>query len=142
MAIQDVISRLATKIDAVSGIKGVDEYLPEALPSVENWVVIYPGEALFIGGAPSGYMTALYSVVIEIHTPRTVLPHAVKRIVGYFDDIPNAIFEDLFNGYINNTVSTIGNITSTGLIAMQYAGIDTIGFRYTVRDIKIQTAVS
>ena len=142
MAIQDVIERMADKIDAITGIKSTSDYLPEQLPSVENWVVLYPGETRFIGGQPAGYMTALYSVVIEIHTPRKVLPQSIKKIIGYYDDIPAALFEDLFDGYLNNTVSTLGEITSTGLIAMQYAGIDTIGFRYTVTGIKLQTAVS
>ena len=142
MAIQDVIERMADKIDAITGIKGASDYLPEALPDVENWVVLYPGETTFIAGMPAGYMTALYTVIIEIHTPRKMLPHSIKKIIGYFDDIPNALFDDLFDGYLNSTVSTIGDITSTGLIAMNYAGIDTIGFRYAVTGIKLQTAVS
>lgn len=142
MAIQDVIERMADKIEAISGINGASDYLPEQLPEVENWVVLYPGNTRFIGGEPAGYMTTLYDVVIELHTTRNTLPQAIKRIIPYFDDIPNALFDDLFNGYMNGTVSTIGEITSTGLVAMNYAGIDTIGFRYTVTGIKLQTAVS
>lgn len=142
MAIQDVIERMADKIALVTGIKGASDYLPEALPTTENWVVIYPGETEFIGGEPSGYMTALYTVVVEIHTPRVVLPEAIKRLMPFFDDIPNALYDDLFDGYMNNTVSTIGTITSEGLISLNYAGIDTIAFRYKVNGIKIQTAIS
>ena len=142
MAIQDVIARMQTVIEGISGIKGADQYLPEALPTVENWVVMYPGESEFIPGLPAGYMTALYNVVIEIHTPRNTLPMAIKRVIGYFDDIPNALYDDRCDGYMNGTVSTIGEITSTGLVAMNYAGIDTVGFRYTVRDIKIQTVIT
>jgi len=142
MAIQDAIARMQTDIEAISGIKGADQYLPEALPTVENWVVMYPGETEFIPGLPSGYMTAMYSVIIEIHTPRNTLPQAHKRIVALYDDIPIKLFDDLLDTKLNNTVSTFGNITSTGLIAMNYAGIDTVGFRYTVRDIKIQTVIT
>ncbi len=141
MAIQDAIARMQTDIEAISGIKGADQYLPEALPTVENWVVMYPGETEFIPGLPSGYMTAMYSVIIEIHTPRNTLPQAHKRIVALFDDIPLKLFDDLYDTKLNNTVSTFGSITSTGLIAMNYAGIDTVGFRYTVHGIKIQTAI-
>lgn len=141
MAIQDVIERINDKIEAISGIKGASDYLPEQLPAVENWVVTYPGESVFMGGVPAVYMTALYNVVIELHTPRKILPKAVKKVIAYFDDIPNALFDDLYDGKLNNTVSTFGDITSSGLIAMNYAGIDTVGFRYTVRDIKIQTAI-
>jgi len=141
MAIQDVIERMADKIEAISGIKGVSDYLPESLPTTENWVVIYPGASEFMGG-PVGYMTALYSVVIEIHTPRKVLPYAVERIMPYFDDIPVALLDDLYDGLMDNTVSHFEAITSTGLVAMNYEGIDTIGFRYTVSGIKIQQAVS
>lgn len=142
MAAQDAIARMKTVIEGITGIKGADEYLPAALPTVENWVVMYPGETEFIAGLPAGYMTALYNVVIEIHTPRNTLPQAHKRIVALYDDIPIALFDDLFDTKLDSTVSTFGNITSTGLIAMNYAGIDTVGFRYTVRDIKIQTVVS
>ncbi len=142
MAIQDVIERIADDIEAISGIKGASDYLPEQLPDVENWVVIYPGEAEFIGGNPAEYMTALYNVEVEIHTPKTTLPEAIQRIVDYYDAIPLALFDDLFDTQLNSTVSTFGNITSTGLVAMEYAGIKTIGFRYTVRDVKIQQAVT
>ena len=142
MAIQDVIERMADKIEAITGIKGASDYLPEALPTTENWVVIYPGESTFIGGEPAGYMTALYSVVIEIHTPRVNLPHVIERLMPFFDEIPNALYDDLFDGYMNGTVSTIGEITSTGLVSLNYAGIDTIAFRYIVTGIKIQSAIS
>lgn len=142
MAIQDVINRMDTKIEAITGIKGVSNYLPEALPTAENWVVIYPGQSEFIGGQPAGMMTALYSVVIEIHVPRATLPNSIAKVMPFFSAIPNALYDDLFDGYMSNTVSTIGNITSTGLISMNYAGIDTVGFRYTVNDIKLQSVVS
>ena len=142
MAIQDVIERMADKIEAISGIKGASDYLPEQLPSVNNWVVLYPGEALFIGGQPSGYMTALYTVVIELHTPRKNLPNDIERIMPYFSAIPNALYDDLFDGLMNSTVSTIGDITSEGLVALSYAGIETLAFRYRVTGIKIQTTVS
>ena len=142
MALQDVIDRMQDKIEAITGIKGASNYLPESLPSTENWVVLYPGASQFIGGMPAGMMTALYSVVIEVHTPRTNLPASIKRIMPYFSTIPNALYDDLFDGYLNNTVSTIGDIISSGLISMSYAGIDTVGFRYTVNGIKIQSTVS
>jgi len=142
MALQDVIDRMETKIEAISGIKGASNYLPEALPVTENWVVIYPGETRFMGGNPAGMMTALYSVIVELHSPRQNLPAAIKRVMPYFSAIPNALYDDLFDGLLNNTVSTIGDITSSGLISMQYAGIDTVGFRYTVNNIKIQSTVS
>lgn len=142
MAIQDVIARIKVDIEAITGIKGADEYLPESLPTVENWVVMYPGETEFIPGLPAGYMTALYNVIIELHTPRNILQHSHKRVMPFYDDIPIKLFDDLLDTKLDNTVSTFGNITSTGLISMRYAGIDTIGFRYTVRDIKLQTVIS
>lgn len=142
MAIQDVIARMKVDIEAITGIKGADEYLPESLPTVENWVVMYPGETEFIPGLPAGYMTAMYNVIIELHTPRNILQHAHKRLMPFYDDIPIKLFNDLLDTKLNNTVSTFGNVTSTGLVSMSYAGIDTIGFRYTVRDIKLQTVIS
>lgn len=142
MAIQDVINCMVTKIEEVSGIKGASAYMPEQLPSVDNWVVVYPGETTFIGGEPAGYMTALYSLVIEIHTPLKRLPGDIERIMPYFSAIPNALYSELFKSRMDGTVDAIGEITSTGLISLRYAGIDTIAFRYTVRDIKIQSAVS
>ncbi len=142
MAIQDVIERMADKIEAISGIKGASDYLPEQLPSVDNWVVIYPGETTFIGGEPAGYMTALYTIVVELHTPRKNLPNDIERLMPYFSAIPNALYDDLFDGLMNSTVSTIGEITSEGLVSLKYAGIDTLAFRYRVNGVKLQTAVS
>lgn len=142
MAIQDAIGRMKTKIANITGIKGADEYLPEALPTTENWVVIYPGSTTFIGGQPAGCMTSLYSVVIEIHTPRNNLPQAIKKVMPYYDDIPNALFDELFDTKFTSTVDTFESIDCTGLISMSYAGVETVGFRYTVKNVKIITTVS
>lgn len=142
MALQDVIGKMVAKIELISGIKGADEYLPEALPTADNWVVCYAGPSNFVGGNPAGSMTALYSVIIEIHTPRASLPSAVSKVMGFFDDIPNALFDELFDTKFTSTCSTIGNIESTGVISMEYAGIQTVGIRYTVQGVKLQTTVS
>lgn len=142
MAIQDVITRMATQIEAISGIKGVDKYAPEDLPTTDLWVVLDPGIAEFIGGQPAGTMTALYKVNIDLYTPRNTLPYAIQRLLPYYDDIPNALYDDLFDTKLNNTVSTFGTITTSEITPVDYAGVSTLRLRYTVHNIKLQSVVS
>ena len=57
----------------------------------------------------------------------------------YWEAIPDALWGDPTLG---GTVSTIGTISSTGLIALNYNGVETVAFRYTLQNVKIETAIT
>ena len=137
MTLQAIIERVMDDVTAITGIKGASDYLPEALPTTENWVIGYAGPSTFESGYGGGDSKALYSVVIEIHVPRQRLPDSVKRVMAFFEAIPNKLIDDLLKTHLNNTCSTFGIIESSGLISFNYAGVDTIGVRYTIRDVKL-----
>ena len=101
----------------------------------------FPFWAAFAGpgiwGSESFRMTkGLLSIIVELHISFTDLPSAVKDAMKYVEAYPKLI---LASGTMGGTVSARGDIDFSGLIGMKYASINTIGFRWLIKDIKIQS---
>lgn len=141
MGLQTAITNIKTQIAAITGIKGASDYLPDSLPNTDNWVVLYPGNSTFEVNA--GMMKELGSIVVELHTPRRAdLASAIKRVMPYWEAIPNCIIDEVMDTQLTAAVSTIGVITCSGIISMKYNDIDTVGIRYTVTGVKIESSIT
>lgn len=141
MGLQSAITNIKTQIEAITGIKGASDYLPDSLPATDNWVVLYPGQSTFEINA--GMMKELGNITIELHTPRRGdLAGAIRRVMPYWEAIPNCIYYEVMDTQLTAAVSTVGMITCSGLISMKYNDIDTIGFRYTVTGVKIESSIT
>ena len=84
-------------------------------------------------------MKQLGSIIVELHMSRKELPRDVEKVMTYNESIPNGILVDTTLG---GNCSTCGPVASSGLIAMEYGGIPTLGIRYTVLNVKLQTALT
>lgn len=136
MSLQDCIEDVANTVAAISGIRSAPVYVPEDT-SVFPFVAVYAGAGEFRTGEPAGLMKYLGSIVVDLHLARKDLPRDVERVMTYHESIPNDILEDTtLGGHCTGS----GPLSCSGLIAMSYGGIETIGLRYTLQNVKIQAA--
>jgi hypothetical protein len=135
MALQDAIARIQTLVAAVDGIRASPQYLPEAI-NIFPYSVCYAGNGSYDFG-PSGVMKGLHNIILEIHVARKDLPRDTEKVMDYADSIPLAIMHDPTLGA---TVSTIGPITYT-FGGMQYGDQLTLGFRFTISNVKLMTTI-
>jgi hypothetical protein len=134
MTLQTAIAQLQTTLGALSGIRGAPEYVPDNT-AVFPFIVAYAGPGEFRAGEPPGMMKYLGSIIVDLHLARKDLPRDIEKAMTYHDAIPNAILSDTTLG---GTVSTMGAVSSSGLIFLKYAETDTIGIRFTLENVKIQ----
>ena len=132
MALTDAMSWLLTQAEAISGVSAAPTSPPEETSNFP-FAVVKPatGEFQILGG----FTTDFHQVWVEIHVSRADFS------LGYKDDYAVESFiakltADAEMG--GNGLLEPGNPT-VEFGEMQFAGIDTIGFRYTV-PVKILTS--
>ena len=128
LTVQDYIGYIQDKIRLIDGIQSAPETLPDGARAFP-FVVAYPGAGIIDN--VSGQPKFLDSIIVELHVARKYLPRDYDQAVYYVYLIPNAIF----NALVGNVVA-FRDITFSGLIPMNYAGQDTLGFRWTVNNVK------
>lgn len=136
MSLQDCIDDVQDHMAAISGIRAAPHEPPEDT-AVFPFCAAYAGPGEFRTGEPAGMMKYLGSIIVDLHLARKDLPRDVERVMTYHESIPNDILEDTTLG---GHAQTSGPVSCSGLIAMEYGGVQTIGLRYTIQNVKIQQA--
>jgi hypothetical protein len=133
-----VLSGLQTACGAVTGIKDAPAYPPEQAndwPFLVTYFTSFRGEV----NTPEDFRL-LYDVVIELHINRRELPYDVAAVLGYAETVPNAFFKWLRdNGIAHESVDGYFGVMGWG---DDPNWIATLGFRWTIKDVKIVTAIT
>ena len=135
MTIEAAIGAIQAIVGAVSGIKGAPDYPPESL-GVYPMAVCYPGDG-DVEIKVAGEMQGLHNIVLEVHAARKNLKTDVDALIGFGDTIPAALLADTT---LDGAVDTFGGM-SYRFGGMSYNGMDTIGWRFTLRNVKIRSNV-
>lgn len=136
MALTDVIANIQDTLGVLTGIRGAPDAPPEQI-NVFPFIVVYPTGGEWIFGT-AGEKKGLHDVVIELHVARKDLPRDVVTALGYAESIPNAIMKDpTFGGY----ASTFGSI-DYDFGPLGWGGMETIGFKFTIRRLKMMSAIT
>ncbi|MCK9600783.1 MAG: hypothetical protein M0R06_17210 [Sphaerochaeta sp.] len=118
----------------VSGIKYAPEQPPET-PEDFPFVVTYP--ETFTGTINTMEdFRMLYNITVELHISRQDLPVDVARLLAYAESFPNVIFKALKT----NAIAASGITGTFG--ALEWGGIETIGYRWTVQNVKVITNIT
>lgn len=136
-----VISEIAADLCVLTGIRGAPANPPDQINAFP-FIVTYARSGVIEAG-PVALRRGLHNIVIELHVARRDLARDVAAAMEYADTVPNALLATLsYSGdRFNNTVSTFERITYT-FGPMQWGGIDTIGFRWTLENVKIQDQIT
>lgn len=131
--LQDTVEELQALVRALDDVRTAPEYAPEKTSS-------YPAAFAFV---ESGWyerrkekLLGNHSVIIEVHVARKDLARDISTAMGLAKSVPDAIMDAWRTGSLN-TLSHLGRITYT-FGAMSWADTDTVGFRFTVSDVRTE----
>ena len=141
MTLAAVIAEIQDEVGSVTGIRVAPDYPPDDL-SIFPFAVCYPAMGTLIQEPPE-LMTGLHDIVIEIHVARKDLPRDVESVIGYVDTIPLELFGAIYNSAFS-TIRTFEQIDYTfGVLDWTGTGEGTtIGWRFTLRAVKTQDAIT
>jgi hypothetical protein len=130
--LKQALGYLQTAGGAVTGIKAAPDYPPEKA-GVYPFFVTYPGRFRSVQ-QPQGSATTLYDIVCELHVSRKAQLSAEVLLLLSF---PEAVIEALFEACNTNILAQAGIEGFFG--PLQWDDVETIGFTFTVREVKIIT---
>lgn len=131
-----VIQAIQDTVITVTGIREAPDYPPEQVSDFP-FAVAFPAEGDHNFGVV-GERMFLGDIVLEIHVSRVDLPTAVENSIGFGDTIPDALMAD---PTLNGTCDTFEKIHQS-FGALNWGEIQTIGYRFTIRNIKIRTNIT
>lgn len=136
-AIENAVTQIAAVVAGVSGIRAAPTY-PRETENVDPFAVTYVTNGT-LTAAPIGNRKTLFDVAIDMLIPRTDLARDMARILPYVDTIPAALMGEVSGtgDKFTSTIETFRAIDFEFLPAVDYAGVQHIGYRFILRDVKI-----
>jgi hypothetical protein len=138
--LQDAIDQVIAVLRDVSGIRKVPSDPPEQLTA---WpaAVVYVQSGAWKMGAGYGGKTGLHNIVIELHFDREVdLAHTVEEALKFADRVPN----DLLSAFLDNLLPAVQTFEDIVFEfgPLGWGGKSTLGYRWTIRNIKMQSTIT
>jgi hypothetical protein len=137
-----IVDAVMAIVGQVTGIKEAPTKPPEQAADFP-FAVAWPGEGTH-GSGVVGERKFIGNVILEIHVSRVDLPVAYENVIGFGDSIPNALLKFMITHGalpLNGTADTFEDIQQT-FGELGYGDTPTIGFRFTIRNIKARTNIS
>jgi hypothetical protein len=134
----DIISNIQIRLKRLPGMGDVPFY-PQEDAAKFPYVAIYPGASQWFFNTP-GDKKVLYDIVIDLHVARKNLPDDLKSAYRFVESVPNALMST-DDGDLLSTTACKG-IAFSGLMEWEVGGLATIGFRWTMQEVKLLTAIT
>jgi hypothetical protein len=131
-----VIQAIMDLVGSVSGIREAPDYPPEQMSDFP-FAVAFPGEGVHSFGVV-GERMFLGNVMLEIHVSRVDLPNAVQNSIGFGDSVPNIL---MANPTLSGTADVFESVNQT-FGALNWGDTQTLGYRFTITNIKVRTNIT
>jgi len=135
--VKDMMAAVATVVDAVSGIRTATSE-PRESQSVDPFAVVFLFSGEF-GTSPIGTKRSLTTVAIDVLKVRRDLPRDLATINPFIDSVTTGLISEIADGggRFSNTIQTFGDIKVMLLPRVDYAGVEMIGYRFLMENVKI-----
>lgn len=130
------IQELIVKLRTVEGLGHTPDYPPEKIGGFP-FVVVYSGSARHLWNT-SDDTRALRDIIIEVHVARRDLGYDVQQALIYAENIPLIPFTMVKDEDFTQ-VDTFEEVTSE-FIGLGW-DVPTMGFRFTITQVKIKTDI-
>lgn len=117
---------------ALPGVRAAPNYIEgksSQFPYFETW----PGPGNWESNSYA-FLQGILSICIVVHIQENTLMLSEEKSMVYVELVPRTLMAD---STLNGTVSTFGDIEFSGLLRMQLGETPTIGYRWTIKDVKI-----
>mgnify|MGYP006971728128 CR=1 FL=1 len=135
--LQSAIEAIQDKVLTVAGVKNAPDSPSGVTGGSYPFVLTVSDGGVWEFGV-AGEKLGLHNIRVEMHFPVKGLSWTVSKVMAYSDSIPNVLMKDPTLG---GTVSTYGRIVYE-FGPLGYMGIDTIGFAWTLEDVKMRSNAS
>lgn len=133
MSVVGAITRLQAIAGGLSGVKEAPTYPPEAANQFPFSVSYVPPSAGSWHVESAGFSHLLVTLVTEIHVARTNLPKDMATALPYGELFLQALLNDQTLSGAVDTIAAVG--VEYG--RMEWGGVETIGWRFTLADTKL-----
>ena len=130
---------LAAVVTVVSGVSGIRRAPsnPTETANAFPFAICYiqDGQA---DASPMGTRKHLFSIAVEVYTARKDLARDFAVIAPFVDTVPAALLAEVSAGgdQFSGTLATFEGV-SYELIERNYAGVDVIGYKFVMNNVKI-----
>lgn len=140
-AVQDAVDEIMADLRALTGIAGAPDEPPNKIAQYP-FIIGFVSDGEWRSDIP-GNMIGLLTVTVELHLARTDLARNINEAMGYCVAVPNALLKPVATSdgdSFNHKIETLDRIPFT-FGPMEWAGVQTIGFRWRVQGVKVQMAL-
>ena len=134
---EKALTQIAYVISNVAGI----HQAPERPGETQN---DYPFAAIYLttgnlGLGAIGTRKSLYNIAIDVLTARLDLARDLEILNPFLDTVVDALVAEVSDdgGKFENTISTFDEITMQFIPRVDYAGVQMIGYRFVMSNVKI-----
>lgn len=135
--LQSAIEAIQDKVLTVAGVYNAPDSPPGTTGGSYPFVLTISAGGIWEFGVASEKL-GLHNIRVEMHFPLKFLSWTVEKVMAYSDSIPNALMTD---PTLDGIVSTYGRISYT-FGPLGYMGIETIGFAWTLEEVKMRSNAS
>lgn len=141
MTIYDAAIYVARLMAQVEGVQQSPDVPPEKASDFP-FVAVYPGDGQASSYAMGALKKLLTYLVVEIHVTRRDLAADMTKVIPLLERALDKLMSDpTLGGNVQTIIMTADQPITYTLAGMSYGGMDTIGWRVTLR-IKQETEVS
>jgi hypothetical protein len=138
---RDIVAEALAVVRGIGGISEVPENPPDQI-SADLFAVGYVGQGRHESGPPE-LRTVHHDIIIEVRTPHRDLAASIAKLMPFVDSVPNAIMYNVYMGNkLNGKIQNIGPVRCSGIMPLDYGATPCDGIRFTVSDVKAQTALT
>jgi len=137
MSVNTALAAIVAVVADISGIRRVPSK-PTETANVYPFAVAYVMDGQLVNGA-IGSRKHLVNIAIELLTARKDLARDMALISPYIDTISSALLAEVSDSgdRFGNTISAFEGINYELLPEVNYAGVQMIGYRFTLTNVKI-----
>jgi hypothetical protein len=141
VTVSSALTAIAGVVAGVSGIRSAPAN-PTEQANADPYAAIYvSGGQVNAGVIGSKY--ALMTVAIDVLKVRKDLPRDLATLTPFLDTVPAALLAEVSSGgdMFSGNIVTFGSVQIEFLPDVNYAGVDMIGYRFIMTDVKFLTAL-